>query len=711
MTPPTPAEPESREPHAPGSDHPQPLSPQPAPFDARSAAWFVMAVLAAFGSTLLSRFVWDDRLYITENPTLARLDGLWRIWGDPSSSPSPYPMVFSALWVQWRLWGAWPYGYKFVNILLHAGTGLVVWRSLARLRAPGALFAALAFTLHPMRVESVAQAAEIKDVLSGLFAALAAYHWIAWDETPRAKSYAALLVFFTLGMLSKTVVCALPAALLVVSWGRGSKLDARRWLAAAPLFAIGLALAAWTIHWEKTRTGASGEAFDLGAADRLLIAGRSAWFYLGKTLWPSPLGLLYAKWAVNPASPTQWVFPAAGAALLAGLWAARGRLGRAPLAAMLFYVVMLSPALGFFDYSTMYFSYAMDHYAYLASIGPAMLLGLALGRAHSRLRAAVEAEGDFDLNPAPPGLGLADLTPVFALIALGLLALAQGAHYRDLLRFWQYNVRVNPASATARFDLGVELADRGDPAAAVKELNEAIRLDPAQIGAYSRAGLELAKLGRAEDAIALLNRGLTVKTPHSKGERQRGLIHGALGTIHYDLGRLDKAEAHCRAALEINPGSPTALNALGAVRFRRGASEEAMKLYREALERKPDYAAAHANLGIALEAAGRDGDAALEYRDAARLNPADAEPMKRLGLLLLKGGKTEAAVEALDAAARRDPKDAAAQNGLGAALARAGKLEEAVAAFARAAELNPNDASAKQNLARARAELAGKQQP
>src|SRR5258707_145740 len=101
---------------------------------------------------------------------------------------------------------------------------------------------------------------------------------------------------------------------------------------------------------------------------RVLIAGRAPWFYLGKLVWPSDLVFIYPRWHVDPTSPAQFLYPVAALGALGGLWAQRKRFPGA-LAAALFFVGTLFPALGFFDVYPFPFSFVADPFQHLPSLG------------------------------------------------------------------------------------------------------------------------------------------------------------------------------------------------------------------------------------------------------------------------------------------------------------------------------------------------------
>ena len=116
----------------------------------------------------------------------------------------------------------------------------------------------------------------------------------------------------------------------------------------------------WLEHkpWGVNPLGTSREPLALGYSfvDRILIAARALWFYVGKLLWPTGLAIVYPLWEIDPVDPVAWIYVLAAAALPALLWIGRDRLGRGPLAGALFYAVTLSPVLGFVDYGYMQYS-------------------------------------------------------------------------------------------------------------------------------------------------------------------------------------------------------------------------------------------------------------------------------------------------------------------------------------------------------------------
>ena len=185
------------------------------------ALLLVGLTVGAYIPAMNGGFIWDDDDYVQDNLTLRSLEGLGQIWFQPGATRQYYPLVHTTYWLEYRLWGLDPTGYHVVNVILHALSAVLVWRLLIRLKVSGAWAAAALFALHPVHVESVAWITERKNALSGAFYLGAAWAYLRYEEAHSPRLYWAALFLFAAALLSKTVTCTLPAALLLVLWWKG----------------------------------------------------------------------------------------------------------------------------------------------------------------------------------------------------------------------------------------------------------------------------------------------------------------------------------------------------------------------------------------------------------------------------------------------------------------------------------------------------------
>src|SRR5207245_75397 len=140
----------------------------------------------------------------------------------------------------------------------------------------------------------------------------------------------------------------------------------------------------WTIWEQKFHSGAIGSEWAQLWPERLIIAGRAIWFYLGKLVWPDPLIFIYPRWEINSLQLTAYLPLLAALATLFALWLIRGKWSRPAFFAAAYFVISLFPVLGFFSVYFFRYSFVSDHFQYLASMGPLALAGagiaIVLGR-------------------------------------------------------------------------------------------------------------------------------------------------------------------------------------------------------------------------------------------------------------------------------------------------------------------------------------------
>jgi len=479
--------------------------------EARWRRWIGAAIIAAvtilaYWPAINAGFIWDDDSYVTQNPLVQEPEGLWRIW-IPRQTPQYYPAVFTTFWIEFHIWGLRPLGYHFVNVLLHIANALLVWRLCVMLRIPGAWLIGAVFAVHPINVESVAWITERKNVLSGFFYLSAAMMYLRFENARERREpasdfrgvwgrYALALILFVLALLSKTVTCSLPAALILMMLWQRRRLSVQRLAPLVPMFIIGLALALNTAMIEREHVGAEGVNFAFSIADRILIASRALLFYPWKMLWPHPLMFIYPRWTIDESSVwSYWtvaVVALIGAAALWGYW--RG--WRGPALALAYYAGTILPALGFFNVYPMLFSFVADHFAYLASLG---IITVVIAALTTVVR-----------TPRRLAIVAATLLPILA-----TLTMRQSTAYLNAETLWRDTVEKNPDSWMPHNNLANQVILRaakaiesGDQAAgqalldeAMHHVQRALELRPHYREAMSNMASLLMMQGRSEDAL------------------------------------------------------------------------------------------------------------------------------------------------------------------------------------------------------------------
>lgn len=646
------------------------LPPRPRLRAPATGAALLLVTVAAYLPVGQAGYIWDDDHYVEHNELLRSTDGLYRIWFQPTASPQYYPLVFTTFWIEYRLWGLAPAGYHAVNVLLHAANALLLWRLLHRLGVPGAWLAAAVFALHPVHVESVAWVTERKNTLSAFLylAALAAYLRFAPPQSPVVPSrralgwYALALVLFAGALLSKTVTCSWPAAVLVIRWWKRGRLSWRDVVPLLPFFALGAGLGLATVWIEKHHVGATGADWSLSPVERLLVGSRALWFYAWKLVWPAPLLFIYPRWQIDAHAPWQYVFVAATAGALVVLWLVRDRVGRGPLAAVLLFAGTLLPALGPFDVYPFRYSYVADHFQYLASIPLIALL------------AAVGVQAFRAAGPAawPIGRGLA----AGILAVLAILTWKQTQIYQDQESLWEDTLAKDPDCWMARYNLGQVFQRRGDYASAIREYRMALRLKPEALGHYNLATV-LAVVGQTQEAMAQYRLALS----HNP---QLEEAHRGLGQVLLRERRTDEAAQEFMQATQLPPADALAWYQLGWIRFRQGRSREALACAERALDLEP----------------GSKPMQALHDAAQAWILATHPAPQARNGARAL-----ELAMRANQWAGAQEP---AYLETLAAAYAENGDFAEAAAAAGQAADLAAADDEPEQ-ARQIRARLAGYQ--
>jgi len=151
-------------------------------------------------------------------------------------------------------------------------------------------------------------------------------------------------------------------------------------------------------------------------------------------------------------------------------------------------------------------------------------------------------------------------------------------------------------------------------------------------------------------------------------------------------------------AVELVPGSVTALRNLGEAYAERKNFAAMQIAFQEALRLSPDNDRTHAEWGFALETAGNYDEALSHYREALRINPGYAVVHNNMANILIQKGNLSEALSHYQEAQRYDPKNPEIAFHLGVALATQGDVVAAELQFVRALKLRPDFSEAHYNL-------------
>jgi len=124
---------------------------------------------------------------------------------------------------------------------------------------------------------------------------------------------------------------------------------------------------------------------------------------------------------------------------------------------------------------------------------------------------------------------------------------------------------------------------------------------------------------------------------------------------HFQFGRLDEADEHCRKLLDSNPEYTEANHLLGAIRFQQGRIEECVAFLKRAATSPRATAELHNNLGAALYKLGQTEDAISSFERALAIKPGYADALNNLGVIYLEKQKPDQAVDAFRKAVSLEP--------------------------------------------------------
>jgi tetratricopeptide (TPR) repeat protein len=174
------------------------------------------------------------------------------------------------------------------------------------------------------------------------------------------------------------------------------------------------------------------------------------------------------------------------------------------------------------------------------------------------------------------------------------------------------------------------------------------------------------------------------------------------GSVFFQQGYLDQAEASLQLALRDDPSSAEAVYGLGSVYLKQQKTEEARHSFERALKLHASYPDtlpnAWNNLGLIATQEGRTADAIPYFQEALRLSPDHLIALDNLGNAYRQQKQWDDARKVLERAVAVGPQDPEANYSLGMVFAQIDDSDRAYEYLQRALKLRPAYPEALNNL-------------
>jgi Flp pilus assembly protein TadD len=623
--------------------------------DARLAAVLILLALVPYANTLTNSFVYDDSKQILENPYIRSWrylpeifgSNVWSFLGAAGVTNHYRPLMTLSYLLCYQAFGLLPFGFHLVNIALHAGVVLMLFRLSVGIfgHRTLAFVAAALFALHPIHTESVAWVAGVTDLQLAFFYLLTFWLFLCiGDSSATAKGFVAMLASFVLTLFAKEQAVTLPVVAAVYEHfyreDRGSTTLRQKLARYGPLWLLAVGYIAFRVQLLGSiapvlrRVPVSWpEAF----LSSFALVGQYVW----KLLWPAQLCAFYVFRKSESLFEPAVLAGIGVVALLGLLFYVLWRTDRSASLALLWFALTLAPVLNARWMSANVFA---ERYLYLPSVGFCWLAGWLWARAF----AAAES------RPVRRRALVALLCLIGVLY--GARVVTRNRDWHDEETLFTRTLQISPDAYLIRTNLGAVYWNRGDRGAALREWEEALRYNPDDPILLSNLGLASARQGKLAEAEALLRRALQVRPDYADPYLN-------LGRMYEQAGRLDDAQREYRAAVERAPLHTTARNhlarlllnqnrlpeaerefrlsleaaftstasaGLGTALVKQGKLAAAEEAFRRAVEEDPYEFEAHVGLGDIMAATNRPDEARRAYEEALRLNPADKEILSKL---------------------------------------------------------------------------------
>ncbi len=593
--------------------------------DALICVALVLSTFVLYSPSLGFDFVdFDDLTYIVHNEMIRdgfSFAGAARLFTQ-SFEVNWIPITQLSHMLDVEFFGLEPAGHHATSVVIHCLNSALLFLCLQKMTGArgSSAFVAVAFALHPLRVESVAWVSERKDVLSSLFAFLCILSHTAYAKRRNTFYYLLSIALLALGLMSKPMLVTLPFLLLLLDgWPlrrfsfmrsddpaalRFSSLPARRLLLEKlPMFAIVVAAILWTLVLQAS---AQPDFVSLPLSARLANALLSYVLYPIVTIWPQDLGILYShpyRPGTGGIPPSLLQLGGATVAIAAACTIALSTLRQRPYRALglFWYLGTLLPVIGIIQVGAQGHA---DRYTYLPMIGLFVWLAWEVrDRWHARGLMA----------PVVRRVAIASLA--CWLIVMAMLTRAQLETWRSNRALFEQAVRVSPGHAYLELVLGQQLEKDSEFDTAEAHYRKSLAADPKWTEPRVKLANLLQRQARGSEAIEEIEKAIALSPARTE-------LQMNLANFYSESGRWDVAESTLRSAIALTPTSPQLQSNLANVLLMKGDLDEAARAFEKTVELDPSLVSAWYNWAMVLGRQGNYPAAREKLRRVLELDPA-----------------------------------------------------------------------------------------
>jgi len=528
----------------------------------------ILVTIICFWPIFQNSFLaWDDDAYIKNNPLIHSVN-FENIFSKYVMG-NYHPLTILIYAYEYLFFGLNPVFYHAVNLFIHVLNVVLVYYFILLFcdKKAVALFTALLFGIHPIHVESVAWAAELKDLLYTSFFLLSLIFYLFNLKTSKRKFYFLSLLFFVLSLLSKAMAASLPIVLILLDYIKYKTIDKKAFVEKIPFFLLALIFGVIAIFAQQS-FGSTDLSSGFTFLERIILASYAYIFYLFKLLFPLNLSAYYPY--PGKISLQHYAYMLLFVSLIAYVFYSL-RFSRKILFGLGFFTITILLVLQLFPVGR---TIMADRYCYIPSIGLFYLAGEGLFFLWNRKYTWV-------------AVTLASFFTIF----YSVKTYARCNVWRDDITLWKNVIEYNPAIAEAYINLGIAYVDNGRYMEALINFNKAVEFNPNLPTAYNHRGLFHMIENNLDKALLDFNKALELKPGYDE-------VYFNLGNLYFRKERIEDALTNFNKAVELNPAYSEAYNNIGNLRFSQKKFDEAIGMYSKAIALKDNYGQAYYNRGL-----------------------------------------------------------------------------------------------------------------